>query len=305
MRHKLKQPVPVSAIVELLGAEVKDVSGPMDREIWGVDELPSPAAHSLAFCKFNDQRLDAAARTNAAALIVPTGRLLAVSGPTLLFSDNPRLAFIRAAAWLYKEEPKPGIHTTALIHESARVHPLAEIGPYVVIGPDCSVGPHTVIGPKVVLHWNVHIGRGCKIAAGAVIGEAGFGFERAATGELINFMHGGGVLIGDDVDIGANCCIDRGTLHDTVIADGCRIDNLTHISHNVRMDKYAVVISNVTICGSVHLGERSWVAPNAVVKNQLKIGKDAVVGLGAVVVRDVADGETVAGNPAKPIKPKH
>ncbi|UYN97230.1 MAG: UDP-3-O-(3-hydroxymyristoyl)glucosamine N-acyltransferase [Enhydrobacter sp.] len=298
MRHKLKKPVLVSEIVRALGSDVLSQVGP-DREVVGVSPFPNSDPGSLAFC---NQKGWPDLECHAACLIVSGVEIGDNTYPTKIVVANPRLSFARAVAFLFKEEVRSGIHPTALVDQTSIVDPKAEIGAGVVIGPRCHVGEGTALGAGVRLVCDVRIGANTKVAANTVIGEEGFGFERDDDGRLVNMPHLGGVIIGDNVDIGANACIDRGTLHDTVVADGCRIDNLTHISHNVRMDRHAVVISNVTICGSVHLGERSWVAPNAVVKNQLKIGKDAVVGLGAVVVRDVADGETVAGNPAKPIR---
>jgi UDP-3-O-[3-hydroxymyristoyl] glucosamine N-acyltransferase len=146
------------------------------------------------------------------------------------------------------------------------------------------------------------VGADCKIDPGTVIGGDGFGFERDERGHLVNFPHVGGVRIGDGVDIGANACIDRGTFGDTIIEDGARIDNLAHISHNVRIGAHAVVVTQTTICGSVEIGRGAWVSPNASVLNQCKVGAGAVVGMGAVVIADVPEGVVVAGNPARPVR---
>ncbi len=307
MRHKLEKPVPLSAIVELLGQEVKGTSGPTDREIWGVDSLPTPAAGTLAFCKFSDERLDATLGIEAAGFIVPTGRLLSRkrNGPTLIFSDNPRLSFARAAAWLYKSIPQSGIHPTAIIDPTAVVAPSAEIGPYVVVGARCVVGSCTILKPHVSLERDVVIGSNCKIDAGSTLGSAGFGFERAPSGETIDIPHNGGVVIGDDVQIGCNVGIDRGTMGDTTIENGCRIDNLSQIGHNVRVGRNSVIVSNVTLCGGVRIGERAWIAPNVAILNQIKIGNGATIGIGAIVTRDVPDGATVTGPPALSLGRKH
>jgi UDP-3-O-[3-hydroxymyristoyl] glucosamine N-acyltransferase len=299
MRNRI-DPTPLASIVSLLGKDVLDVAGSTERIITRLDSLDEAGPGALTFARKPEFT------SNAEAVIAPAG--CAVQGPALIRVENPRLAFIRVAAHFFGRQTKPGIHPTSVIDPSAKIDPTAEIGPHVVIGPRCSVGAHTTLGAKVVLHQDVQIGQRTKIDPGCVIGGEGFGFERQADGTLLNFPHIGGVRIGNDVDIGGNVCVDRGTLDDTVIEDGARIDNLSHISHNVRIGKNAVVICLVTICGSSVVDDGAWVAPNASVLNQRSVGKGAVVGMGSVVIHDVPEGAVVAGNPAqlKPRKPvKH
>ncbi len=145
------------------------------------------------------------------------------------------------------------------------------------------------------------IGKNVIVKQGAVIGTDGFGFERCVK-RLIRFPSLGGIVIGDNVEIGADTCIDRGTLGDTVIGDGTKIDNLVHIGHNAKIGKHCLIVANVLIGGSAVIGDECFIGASAVIRDGIKIGKRAFVGMGAVVVKDVAEGETVVGNPAKPIK---
>jgi UDP-3-O-[3-hydroxymyristoyl] glucosamine N-acyltransferase len=162
------------------------------------------------------------------------------------------------------------------------------------------LGEDSVLYAGVHLYAGVRIGRRVTIHAGTVIGADGFGYERALGGELTKFPHLGGVVIEDEVEIGANTCIDRGTLADTVVGRGARIDNLVHLAHNTRIGEHAAVIAHAMVGGSTQIGARAWIAPSACLRDRIAIGDDAVVGLGAVVTRAVPAGATVFGNPARP-----
>ena len=164
---------------------------------------------------------------------------------------------------------------------------------------DIEVGEGTILHAGVVLYSGVKIGKNCIINAGTVIGADGFGYEPDENGEQFKIAHLGEVVIGDNVEIGANTCIDRGTLGNTIIEDNVKIDNLCHIAHNVHMKKNSVAIALSMIAGSCVVDEGAWVAPCSALREGRKIGKDALVGLGSVVVKDVEDGQTVMGVPAK------
>ena len=162
------------------------------------------------------------------------------------------------------------------------------------IGERCSIGANAWIGPGVV------VGNDVRIKPGAVIGGHGFGFERH--GERWQPKdHPYAVLISDDVYIGANTCIDAGSWRNTMIQTGVRIDNLVHVAHNVIIQPHALVIAGAELSGSVTVGEGAWVGPKACVLQRVIIGSGALVGLGAVVTRDVEPHTTVAGNPARVI----
>ncbi|WP_298125401.1 UDP-3-O-(3-hydroxymyristoyl)glucosamine N-acyltransferase [Brevundimonas sp.] len=220
---------------------------------------------------------------------------------TFLISSNPRLSLMRAAAAYFSPPPlPPGVHPTAVVAADAVIDPTAHIGPGVVIGSGARIGARCSIHANVVVYERVRIGEGVIINAGTVVGADGFGYERNERGELEKFPHLGGVVIEDEVEIGSNTSIDRGTLGDTVLKRRCRIDNQVHIAHNVVVGEDAAVIAQSMVGGSVRIGDRAWLAPAAVIMNKADVGTDAVVGLGAVVVKSVADGQTVMGSPAVP-----
>lgn len=152
------------------------------------------------------------------------------------------------------------------------------------------------VEPKITIGENVFI------HPTAVVGSDGFGYERNEIGELEKFPHIGGVVIGDNVDIGANTCIDRGTIDDTIIGDGTKIDNLVHIGHNVKIGKHCLIIANAMIGGSTIIGDHVHIAPGVQIMNKVKIGDNVVVGLGAIVVKDIPSNTTFIGNPAREIE---
>lgn len=222
---------------------------------------------------------------------------------TCLVTENPRLAFMRAVRHFFAPAPlPPGVHPTTVIDPSAVIDSSATIGPFCVIGARCTIGARTILHAHVTLYSDVSIGADVVIHAGTVIGADGFGYERNAGGDLEKFPHLGGVIVENDVEIGSNTSIDRGALGNTTIRAGTRIDNQCHISHNVDIGRHVAVIAQSMLGGSVRIGDYAWLAPAAIIMNQAKIGADATIGLGAVVTKDVAQGQTVMGSPAVPIE---
>lgn len=186
---------------------------------------------------------------------------------TLLLVDNPRLSFIRAVTKFFPPDPRPDIHPSAIIN-----------WPYVKIGENVKIGP------------------------GCTIGFDGFGYERNEHDEYEKFPHYGKVIIGDDVEIKANVNIDRGTLGDTIIGEGTKIDSLVHVAHNANIGKNCIIICLSCIAGGDVIGDNSWIAPGAILRDRIKVGENVVVGMGAIVTKDVRDNVTVIGNPAKEMK---
>ena len=162
-----------------------------------------------------------------------------------------------------------------------------------------TIGDDTVIWNSVVLLNRVTVGSRCDIHSGAVIGHDGYAYTEDAGHHKVMVKHFGGVSIGNDVLIGENVCISRGTIDDTVLEDGVKIDALGHIAHNCWFGRNAAMPVPCSVSGSVHVGENAYLAGD-IIRNQCTIGENAFVGLGAVVVKDVAPGQTVVGNPAKP-----
>lgn len=216
-------------------------------------------------------------------------------------TKNPKDLFFLAADYLSGAEQVPGISETAVLGSSVVLGENVSIGNGTCVGEDVTIGSGTVIEANVTICDHVAIGECCLIKAGAVIGGKGFGYSKN-DGQYRTIRHYGSVIIGNHVDIGSNTCIDRGTMDDTVIADGVKIDNLCHIAHNVRIGKNTIVIANSTICGSVQIGENVYIAPHSVIMNQLKIDDGAMIGMAAAVTKDVQAGTVNIGCPAKAVR---
>jgi UDP-3-O-[3-hydroxymyristoyl] glucosamine N-acyltransferase len=212
---------------------------------------------------------------------------------------NPKLTYVRLLRLLIPQAIRPGVHPTADVHPSASIHESASVGAYAVIEA-CEIGPGSVIGSNVFIGDGTKIGQHVNIAAGVVIGADGFGYVDDENGVRLRFPHLGHVEIEDYVDIGANTCIDRGTLGRTLIKVGAKIDNLVHIAHNVTVGRNAMIIASTMIGGSTVIGDGVWVAPGATVRDSIAIGAGATVGIGALVTKSVPDGEIWAGHPARP-----
>jgi UDP-3-O-[3-hydroxymyristoyl] glucosamine N-acyltransferase len=210
----------------------------------------------------------------------------------------------------------PGHDPTAHLARGARIHETAEIGPFVYIADGVEIGPRCRIGPHAVLHEGVALGEDCRIGAGCVLshtvigagsclhpgvraGQEGFGLARTAQG-LRTVPHLGRVMIGSDVEIGAGCTIDRGSLGDTVIGDGCRLDNLVHIAHNVQLGRCCVIVAQVGIAGSTILEDFVQVGGQAAIAGHLRIGAGAQVAGKSGVMGDLEPGAVVFGVPAQP-----
>ena len=219
---------------------------------------------------------------------------------TYIISENPRLDYMKIVQKFFnREDLLLGIHPSAVIEEGA------SIGDNVLVGANCYIGKNVIIGsntkimPNVIIVGDVIVGKECYIKSGVVIGQPGFGFEKDENGIPVHFPHVGKVVIGDYVYIGANVAIDRATLESTVIENHVKIDNLVHIAHNVHIGEGSYIIACTILGGGVRIGKNCWIAPNVSIKQQLSVGDNALVGLGAVVLKDVDDNSTVVGNPAK------
>jgi UDP-3-O-[3-hydroxymyristoyl] glucosamine N-acyltransferase len=213
--------------------------------------------------------------------------------------DNPRVVITRIIKKLFpKIQESRIIHASATINEEAIIDKNVSIGPNAYIGK-CKIGSGVIIYGNVYIYDNVEIGKNTIIYPGSVIGAEGFGFIKNDDQKNINFPHIGGVIIGDGVEIGSNTCIDRGSLGNTVIGNGVKIDNLVHISHNVEISEDSLIIANSLIGGSTIIGKNCWIAPSSCLRDGLKIGDNVKVGMGAVVTKDIQSDQTWAGTPAR------
>lgn len=194
-------------------------------------------------------------------------------------------------------------NNSSFISEKAQIGENVKIGHGCVIEDDVIIGDNTAIHHNVVIRSNTKIGYNCTIYSGTVIGERGFNPYTLEDGTREMLVHYGGVTIKDNVHIGENCCIVRGSLDDTVIESGVKFNTMVHVAHNVHIEENTAITMPTHFSGSVHIGKNCHIAATTI-RNQCTIGDRAVLGLGSVVIKDVAAGETVVGNPAKPLKKK-
>ncbi|MBN2379169.1 UDP-3-O-(3-hydroxymyristoyl)glucosamine N-acyltransferase [candidate division WOR-3 bacterium] len=183
---------------------------------------------------------------------------------------------------------------------SAKVASPTVLLPFTYVGPEVEIGTECVIGPNVTVHAKTRIGSGVRIGAGSVIGSPGFGYITDQDGKHLPINHLGIVVIENDVHIGAGVCIDRGTVSETRIGEGTRIDNLVHIAHNVRIGRNCIITGQCGIAGSAVLEDGVVLAGQSGVKDHVHIGAGAVVYAKSAVFKNVAPGERVSGIPARP-----
>lgn len=215
--------------------------------------------------------------------------------------QNDKYLFFKACRILADHEDKYTISQLSSIDHTAQIGKNVSVGHYSCIGKNVQIGDNTVIETHVTIYNETIIGQNCVIKSGAVIGGRGFGYSKIR-GRYIAIPHYGRTIIGDNVDVGSNTCIDCGTIDDTVISEGVKIDNLCHIAHNVIIGKNSMIIANSMIAGSVQIGDNAYVAPSSSIINKAKIGNNALCGIGTVVLHNVGDNEIVAGVPAKKIR---
>lgn len=281
--------------LELVGADV---------ELSGASAAARPEPGTLVFAKkLTPQYLESLnAASGVLVLAAPAfSGLLRVSHA---LAPNARLAFAKAVTRFFVERPPARVHPTAVIAASARLGADVSVGAYSVIGEGVEIGEGSTVRQHVSIFDGCRIGKRCLVRSGAVIGEEGFGFEYEDDGTPVRVPHLGSVVVGDDVEIGACTTIARGTLDDTVIGDSVKIDDHVFLAHNVEVGAGSFVIACAEVSGSVKIGRRCWIAPQAAIINGVEIGDDALVGLGAVVQKSIEANSVVTGNPARFIR-KH
>lgn len=217
----------------------------------------------------------------------------------LIIATNPKLYFAKIVNKIILKSKVKDIHPTAIIHPNAKIGKDAYIGAYVVIG-DSIIGDNAIIYPNVTIYDKVTIGNNVVIDSGAVIGSDGFGFVRDENGVPVNFPQLGGVVIGDNVEIGANACIDKGALQDTIIGNNTKIDNFSQISHNCVIGENNYFMGS-KIAGSVTIGDNCWIASSYVI-NKTTIGSNVTAGIGSVVMNNIKENTTVIGYPSENIE---
>lgn len=290
---------------------------PVDLSLSGVAPLQTAGPGDVSFLD-NRRYASALNETRAGAVIVHSSMVDRVPPTSIpIVSAAPCEGWARVAA-LFHPEPvvSPGIHPSSIIDPSAKVDPSSEIGPFCIveaqveIGAGCRLGSHVSVGRGVVIGPDCRIGThaslshtiiGCRVFVfpGARIGQEGFGFATTKSG-FLTVPQLGRVILEDDVEIGANSAIDRGSTGDTVIGAGTRLDNFVHIGHNVRIGRCCVVVAQVGIAGSTVLEDFVQVGGQAALAEHLHVGQAAKIGAQSGVMSDVPAGEVFLGTPAQP-----
>lgn len=314
--YRRSGPLTAARIAEIVGADCPP-SLDRDRVFADVATLEGATAADVSFASSKDF-LSALLVTNAGlCLAAPSLVSLAPKGCAVMACEDPRAAFAKLCTELYPAMA-PDWSQSQRIASGAAVDPAAHIAPTAVIGQGARIGPRAVIGPQVVVGPAVEVGADCVIHAnasllycligerviihpGARIGQDGFGFYADPTGPK-KVPQLGRVIIHDDVEIGANCTIDRGALPDTVIGRGCKLDNLVQIGHNVVLGNGCIVVAQAGIAGSCRIGDGVVLGGQVGLADHVTIGAGAQVASQSGVMRDVGPREVVMGYPAKPIR---
>ncbi|HWB47099.1 MAG TPA: UDP-3-O-(3-hydroxymyristoyl)glucosamine N-acyltransferase [Hyphomicrobiaceae bacterium] len=314
------EPVRLSELADKVGAKLPPgASG--DLMIRDVKALADAGAGHLSFLDNRKYLPQLEATQAAACLVTPAFSGRVPSGTVALVTDTPYRGFALALQLFYAdalrskaalaEMSAPGIHPTARLEEGVQVEPGA------VIGREAEIGRGTVVAANAVIGYRVAIGRDCYVGAGASIlhalvgnrvvvhagvriGQDGFGFAMGPQGHL-KVPQIGRVIVQDDVEIGANSCIDRGALRDTVIGEGTKIDNLVQIGHNVVIGRHCIICGHTGIAGSTELGDFVVMGGQSGTVGHIKIGAGAQVGGASHPKEDVPAGARVGGTPAVPI----
>jgi UDP-3-O-[3-hydroxymyristoyl] glucosamine N-acyltransferase len=303
----------------VVASTARGVAEKLELLLEGVAPLHTAGPNEVSFLD-NRRYLSALDQTLAGAVIVHpdlAGRVPATA--VAIATSEPYAAWARVAALFYPIPPPfPGIHPSAVVADGTLIEPSAEVGPLSLIETGATIGPGCRIGPCAVIGKGVTVGQDCRIGShvslshaflgarvyvypGARIGQEGFGFAYTKEG-FLSVPQLGRVILEDDVEVGANTTIDRGSSQDTVIGAGSRLDNLVQIGHNVVLGRCCVIVAQVGISGSTAIGDFVRVGGQAGFSGHLRIGARAEIGAQAGVMSDVAPGAKVAGSPAWPIR---
>ncbi len=299
--------VRVAELARLLGGEPV---GDDDAEFSRLASLAGADAASIAFLAHPRYRAQLDASAAGCVIVAPALREAVAGRRSAVLCDDPYLAYARLTQWWAARQRAaavPGVHSSAVVEAGARVDPTAAVGALAYVGAGAVIGAHAVIGAQAHVAADATVGEGtrlmpratlldgCRIGArglvhgGAVIGADGFGFAPDATagGTWVKIEQLGAVVIGDDVEIGANTCIDRGALEDTVIEDGVKLDNLVQIGHNVHVGAHSAFAGCVGVAGSARIGRHCTAGGGAIILGHLQIVDHVHVTAATVITRSI------------------
>lgn len=310
-RYRFDSSSTTGEVAALIGARCE---GPADRLLAGVASLDVAAADEITFCS-GGRWLSLLPTTRAGAVILASGEV--PEGCVALYHPTPRAAYARlAAAMVPLHWPEPSVHPTAIIHETASVHPNACIEPYVVVGPHAEIGDGAWLQAHVYIGERSSVGPGCRlmpgavlmersrlgsrvcVQPGAVIGADGFGHVPGPDGP-IRVPQLGVAVLEDDVEVGANACVDRAALGETHIGKGSRLDNLVQVAHGAQLGASCLLAAFAGVAGGARLGNRVVMAGRSAVVDGIVVGDDVVFAGLASASKDVPSERRLGGSPAR------
>jgi UDP-3-O-[3-hydroxymyristoyl] glucosamine N-acyltransferase len=316
--YNVKENVTLAQVAEVTSAVLTDANKQNER-IADIATMATAGADDICFFYDRKNREKAAAMRAKACVTTEDLQQYVPQGVTVLTCDDPKIAFIKLNEYMYSEKkPQAGIDASAKIAATAKIGANCFIGANAVIGDNVEIGDNCTIEPNAVIAQGCKIGANCRIGSnasiaysiignncyiytGARIGADGFGFQLMA-GQHHRIPQLGRVIIGNDVEVGANTCIDRGALDDTIIGDGTRIDNLVQIAHNDKLGRGCVIVSQVGIAGSCTLGDYVVLGGQVGLADHLNIGSGAQVAAQSGAMRDIEAGAVMMGSPCVPFK---
>ena len=294
----------IKDILCFLGSKVVSVDGEInDVYIDNLADVERVNETTLNWIKTSAQDKQSKVEKSPAKVLLVDESVEPVEGKVLIHVKNPKVALAEVGNHFFLSQPQPCIHPTAIIDPDAIVGKDVSIGAYSVIGK-VIIGDNCVIDSHVRVYDGTVMGKGCVVKAGAVLGGAGFGYERDADGNMFRFPQIGQLIMGDYVDVGSNTTIDRGSLSNTVIGNYTKISSNCLIAHNNVIGCNVTITGCAMISGSNVIDDDTWIAPSSCIRGWVHIGKKAAVGMGAVVLKDIPAGETWVGNPARKLE-KH
>lgn len=305
--------VNAGALAELLGGHLE---GHPEVVLTGVEDLRRAGPEHVAFAS-NPRYRKHLATTRAGCVLVDASEQ--APGRTLIRLADPYLAFARALAFFHPAPPvEPGVDPRAAVHPEAHVHPTARVEPFAVVGRGARIGPSTWLHAGSYVGPGAAVGRDCRLLPGsvvmdgcvlgdrvwlnpgAVVGGEGFGFAPSSNG-LVKIPQAGRAVLGDDVELGANTCVDRAALGETRIGAGTKADNLVQVGHAAEVGPHNVLVAFAGVAGSARTGRGVTLAARAGVLGHLEVGDGVTVASHGCITRDTPAGETVAGMPAIPV----
>lgn len=295
--------ITMSKIISFIGVKNYVLKNKPSTNIFNFNSLNVAKKGDITFCSTKGKDgLNLVSNSLATLVICHTSLKSKIKNgkSSYIFVANPRFWFICCMKNFLIQDNLKGIHSTAIV--GSKIPKSVYVGPYSHIEKNVKIGDNTIIHSGVHIHKNTSIGKNCIIDSNSVIGSDGFGYERDNDGKIEMFPNIGGIKIEDDVEIGANVCVDKGTIQNTLIGKGTKIDNLVHIAHNVKIGKNCSIVANSLVAGSCILGDNVHIAMSVTIRDHVKIGNNSILGMGSVITKDVSPNVTVIGIPAKPIK---